>query len=177
MASGIKTFRSLRFFVLAFDTTSPSTRAAAWTAAGFTASRESHPREALSRPPSLLDPRITGGWDWTGVSLSLTESLRTQPATGCFSGGWDRFAPYLAVIDAGCPAQVVLAHPPASLAPLLEPRQERIQVVGYSLFKLHERAMENPPHFYKEKVRGSTKIIFTFREVFLISQGFYACGN
>lgn len=118
MASGIKTFRSLRFSVLVFDTTSPSTRAAAWTAAGFTASRGSHPHEDLSRPPSLLDPRITGGWDWTGVSLSLTESLRTQPATGCFSGGWDRYAPYLAVIDAGCPAQVVLAHPPASLAPL-----------------------------------------------------------
>lgn len=137
MASGIKAFRSLRFSVLVFDTTSPSTRAAAWTAAGFTASRGSHPHEDLSRPPSLLDPRITGGWDWTGVSLSLTESLRTQPATGCFSGGWDRYAPYLAVIDAGCPAQVVLAHPPASLAPFSEPRQERIQVVGYSVFKLH----------------------------------------
>lgn len=61
-----------------------------------------------------------------------------QPATGCFSGGWDRFAPSLAVIDAGCPAQVVLAHPPASLAPFTGPRQERIQVVGYSIFKLHE---------------------------------------
>lgn len=120
MASGIKTFRDLHVLIdmLVFDTTSPSTRATAWTAAGFTASRGSHPHEDLSRPPSLLDPRITGGWDWTGVSLSLTESLRTQPATGWFSGGWDRYAPYLAVVDAGCPAQVVLAHPPASLAPL-----------------------------------------------------------
>lgn len=70
MASGIKTFRDLHVLIdmLVFDTTSPSTRATAWTAAGFTASRESHPHEDLSRPPSLLDPRITGGWDWTGVS-------------------------------------------------------------------------------------------------------------
>lgn len=135
MASGIKIFL-VAFSVLVFDTTSPSKRATAWTAVGA-ASRESHPRQDLCRPPSLLGPRITGGWDWTGVSLSLTESLRTQPATGCFSGGWNRWAPSLAVIDAGLPAQVVLAHPPASLAPFSGPRQERIQVVGYSVFKLH----------------------------------------
>ena len=76
-----------------------------------------------------------------------------------------RLAPYLAVVDRGSilqsckkerknvqmtsfavsagPLQVVLAHPPASLAPVKGPRQEGIQMIGYLIFKEHER---KPPH-------------------------------
>ena len=41
--------------------------------------------------------------------------------------------------------QVVLAHPPTSLVPLVKGTcQERIQVFGYEIFKEHERDMKNP---------------------------------
>ena len=91
--------------------------------------------------------------------------IAKQPATGCFVDGWTRLAPYLAVVDRGSilqsckkerknvqmtsfavsagPLQVVLAHPPASLAPVKGPCQEGIQMIGYSIFKEHER---EPPH-------------------------------
>ena len=59
----------------------------------------SPPRGSLGGPPSLLDPHSGGGWDWTEVSLSLTESLPIQLAIGCFADGWNRSAPYLAVVD------------------------------------------------------------------------------
>lgn len=118
MASGIKTFQVI-FSLCLHSTLLPQAhgrrhgqRLASPLHGNLTPGRIS-----VGRPPCMI-PESRGGWDWAGVSLSLTESLRTQPATGCFSGGWNRFAPYLAVIDAGCPAQVVLAHPPASLAPL-----------------------------------------------------------
>ena len=68
--------------------------------------------------------------------------------------GWTRLAPYLAVVDR-CASdqnqdkkgksafvltrfghlQVVLAHPPESLA-LSGPRQEGIQMIGYSIIKV-----------------------------------------
>ena len=88
-----------------------------------------------------------------------------QLAIGCFVDGRIRLAPYLAVVDRGSilqsckkerknvqmtsfavsagPLQVVLAHPPASLAPVKGPCQEGIQMIGYSIFKEHER---EPPH-------------------------------
>ena len=51
-----------------FDTTPPGVRAAA-DGLRWRASRESHPSEDLSELPPLLDPGITRGCGWTGVSL------------------------------------------------------------------------------------------------------------
>ena len=99
-----------------FDTTSPGNRATIWTAAGSTASWESHPREDLSRPPSLRGPRFTGGWDGTEVSLSLTESLRYSPPQAVlWTDGSARHLVWPSWMQTQS-AQVVLAHPPASLA-------------------------------------------------------------
>ena len=133
MASDIKTSHlcCLSRAALVFDTTSPSAKACA------TASWESHPREDLSRPPSLLDPHSGGGWDWTEVSLSLTESLRySLPSAVLRTDGTARHLIWPSLIDVGQPGcqnrtemygclrsqpcavhlQVVLAHPPESLA-------------------------------------------------------------
>ena len=103
-----------------------------WTAAGFTASWASHPREDLSRLPSLL----AAG---TGAESIIVPDgvVAKQPATGCFVDGWTRLhLVWPSLIDVGQPGcqnrteqygclrlqpcavhlQVVLAHPPASLA-------------------------------------------------------------
>ena len=98
---------------------------------------ESHPRQDLCRPPSLRDPHLGGGWDWTEVSLSLTESLRySLPSAVLRTDGTARHLIWPSLIDVGQPGcqnrtemygclrsqpcavhlQVVLAHPPESLA-------------------------------------------------------------
>lgn len=89
----------------------------------------------------------------TGVSLSLTESSQNSLPRTAFGqmgtaghltfGRFDRSGVgdnllFLTVLL----LQVVLAHPPASLASLVKrPRQERIQVLGYSIFEVGDFAL------------------------------------
>ena len=120
-----------------------------WAAVGWTASQEFHPRQDLCRPPSLLDP-LNGGWDWTGVSPwqvllrnSLPQAVFRTDVTALHLR-W----PYLIKAEeftAILPRlQVVLAHPPASLASFKRPCQERIQVFGCEVFKEHGRPKNDP---------------------------------
>ncbi len=72
-------------------------------------------RISHSRPPCVI-PRSRGAG--TGRKYPPAEVMARQPTTGCFSDGWNRWAPYLAVIyTESSPVQVVLAHPPPSLGP------------------------------------------------------------
>ena len=131
----------------------------------------SGPQLASLRHGRLTPARISPGCPpclrlGLGRSIIVPDGvIAKQPATGCFVDGWTRLAPYLAVVDRGSilqsckkerknvqmtsfavsagPLQVVLAHPPASLAPVKGPCQEGIQMIGYSIFKEHER---EPPH-------------------------------
>ena len=85
----------------------------------------------------MLDPHSGGGWDWTEVSLSLTESLRySLPSAVLRTDGTARHLIWPSLIDVDQPGcqnrtkkygclrsqpcavhlQVVLAHPPESLA-------------------------------------------------------------
>src|SRR5699024_9061089 len=121
-----------------FDTTSPGGRATdldrSWL---HCVMGVSPPRGSL--PAALL----ACGWDWAEVSLSLAESLRNSPPQAVLwtdGSAWHLIWPSLMQ---GLSAQVVLAHPPASLAPVKGPRQEGIQMIGYLIFKEHER---KPPH-------------------------------
>jgi len=75
-------------------------------------SRESHPSEDLSELPPLLDPGITRGCGWTGVSLSdcwrgsdwfKTSRNAKQPATGCFVDGWAPLCTFLGRLWCGFP--------------------------------------------------------------------------
>ena len=148
MASDIKTSHlcCLSRAALVFDTTSPSAKACAAGTGSSGQSSEprlapprhgSLPRQDLCRPPSLLDPHSGGGWDWTEVSLSLTESLRNSlPSAVLRTDGTARHLIWPSLIDVGQPGcqnrtemygclrsqpcavhlQVVLAHPPESLA-------------------------------------------------------------
>ena len=83
----------------------------------------------------------------TGVSLSLTELSRYSLPSAVFGRvGTARHLLFGPLIEASremippsfpLPLQMVLAHPPLSLASLVKrPRQERIQVFGYSIFKV-----------------------------------------
>ena len=79
VASDIET-RCESLFTSEFDTTSPDVRAKAWTAAGFTAPRDSHPRQDLCRPPSIRK----------GGSIIVTDGIiAIQLVIGCFSVGWE----------------------------------------------------------------------------------------
>ena len=110
-------------------------------------SRESHPSEALSELPPLPDPGFTRGCGWTGVSLSdcrrgsgriKPAAMRNSPPQAALWTDGHRSAPSEAVFDAGSPpAQVVLAHPPASLQPSSRraSRQRTYPAAGYSVCK------------------------------------------
>ena len=170
MASDIKTLHfCCSSAALVFDTTSPSAKACVVDTGLL--GRSSEPQLASLRHGRLTPARISPGCP-PCLRLGLGRSIiapdgviAKQPATGCFVDGWTRLAPYLAVVDRGSilqsckkerknvqmtsfavsagPLQVVLAHPPASLAPVKGPCQEGIQMIGYSIFKEHER---EPPH-------------------------------
>ena len=127
-----------------FDTTSPGGRATdldrSWL---HCVMGVSPPRGSL--PAALL----ACGWDWAEVSLSLTESLRNSPPQAVLWTDGYRSAPFLAVFDAELyPAQVVLAHPPASLQPSSRraSRQRTYPVAGYEVFKGQAGSFEEPPH-------------------------------
>ena len=66
-------------------------------------------------------------------------AMRNSPPQAAFWTDGHRSAPSLAVFDAvSCPAQVVLAHPPASLQPFSwrASRQRTYPAAGYLLFKV-----------------------------------------
>ncbi len=66
-----------------FDTTSPAKRAVFLDSGWHTASRESHPRQDLCRPPSCLSAGLDG-------SIIIPDAVvAEQPATGCFMVGWE----------------------------------------------------------------------------------------
>ena len=127
-----------------FDTTSPGGRAAADGLCWHT-SRESHPSEDLSELPPLLDPGITRGCGWTGVSLSdcwrgsgwvnqpQCETARHRLLCGRMGAALHLPWPSLMRF----PAQVVLAHPPVSLQPSSRrtSRQRTYPAAGYEVFK------------------------------------------
>lgn len=103
--------------------------------------RESHPSEDLSELPPLL-VTVAG----QGYHCRLTGSWRNS-LPGLFWAGWTRWAPYLAVVDAGPgPAQVVLAHPPHRLSPSSGGCQLTLFATGYSHFKEPWGGIEKPPH-------------------------------
>ena len=89
-------------------------------------SRESHPSEDLSELPPLLDPGFTGAVAGQEYHYQIADegrpdkpaAMRNSPPQATLWTDGHRSAPSLAVFDAGSqPAQVVLAHPPASLQP------------------------------------------------------------
>ena len=181
MASDIKTSHlcCLSRAALVFDTTSPSAKACA---AGTSSSgQSSEPRLAPPRhgsltparisrgPPSLLDPHSGGGWDWTEVSLSLTESLRySLPSAVLRTDGTARHLIWPSLIDVGQPGcqnrtemygclrsqpcavhlQVVLAHPPESLAPFSKgPVRKVFRWLGIRFSRNPRGEIIQPPHY------------------------------
>ena len=146
---------SLSRFSPVFDTTSPGGRAAT-DGPRWHASRESHPSEDRSELPPLRGPGVTRGCGWAGVSLSLARvgpGLLLKPRPQCDTA---RHRPFLGRMGTALhllrrfergfggscapalPPQVVFAHPPASLQPLLRAsRQLSYPVAGYLLVKLH----------------------------------------
>lgn len=113
-----------------------------WTAAGWVASRGFHPRQDLCRLPSLLAAGTGQEYHylWQG-------SWRNSPPQAVFRTDVTALHlrwPYLIKAEeftAISPClQVVLAHPPASLSPLVKGAcQERIQIFGYEIVKEHKR--------------------------------------
>ncbi len=63
--------------------------------------------------------------------------------------------------------QVVLAHPPASLAPVKGPRQEGIQTIGYSIFEVLDEVAYTPSLSFPLK-KGIHKNKIHFFRNFLI---------
>ena len=104
MASDIKTSHLCCLSAaLVFDTTSPSAKACA--AGTGSVGRSSEPQLASLRHGRLTPARISPGCP-PCLRLGLGRSIiipggvvAKQPATGCFVDGWDRSAPYLAVVD------------------------------------------------------------------------------
>ena len=78
----------------------------------------------------------------TRVGLGKPATMRSSPPQAVFGTDGHRSAPSLAVFDASSrPAQVVLAHPPASLQPSSRraSRQRTYPAAGYEIFELHRR--------------------------------------
>ena len=119
-------------------------------------SRESHPSEDLSELPPLLDPGFTRGCGWTGVSLSDCRrgSGWIKPATMRDRLLYGRMGtalhlPWPSLMRS--PAQVVLAHPPASLRPTSRraSRQRTYPAAGYEVLKGQAGALKNPLTLYR----------------------------
>ena len=135
------------------------------------AGQPSEPRLASPRHGTLTPGRISAGRPLC-LRLRLDGSIiipggviAIQLATGCFLDGWTRLAPYLAVVDRGEIWQAVITEQKCIgdfvcslyqnlyrwFSRILQrrlpffrgPRQEGIQMIGYSVYKEHER---KPPH-------------------------------
>ena len=108
------------------------------------------PRISPSCPHCLIpvSPGAVAGQEYhyqiadEGRAGSKPAAMRNSPPQAVLWTDGHRSAPFLAVFDAGSrPAQVVLAHPPASLRPSFRraSRQRTYPAAGYSLFKLCRR--------------------------------------
>ena len=126
-------------------------------------SRESHPSEDLSELPPLLDPGFTRGCGWTGVSLSDCRrgSGWIKPATMRDRLLYGRMGtalhlPWPSLMRS--PAQVVLAHPPASLRPTSRraSRQRTYPAAGYEVLKGQAGALKNPLTLYRHRLGCTT---------------------
>lgn len=145
----------------------------------------SGPQLASLRHGRLTPARISPGCPpclrlGLGRSIIIPDGVvAKQPATGCFVDGWDRSAPYLAVIDRGsirqaCKTerknvqvtsfavsagslQVVLAHPPVSLA--LVQRAPPGRYPDDRIFDF-QRTREETPSLYYPLSEGVHKRIF-----------------
>ena len=117
--------------------------------------RDSHPSEDLSELPPLL-VAVAGqeyhywiaGEGRAGLPRSPAAMRNSPPQAALWTYG-HRSAPSLAVFDAGSrSAQVVLAHPPASLQPSSRraSRQRTYPAAGYEVFKGQAGGFEEPPH-------------------------------
>lgn len=98
MASEIKTFRSLLLVLsaLVFDTTSPRAKGDCLKSGWLGRIMGVSPlRGSLAAALLACFPYWELGLDG---SIPRQGSWRNQPATGWFRDGWDRWAPYLAVI-------------------------------------------------------------------------------
>ena len=128
----------------------PSRRRQAWTARARVTGI-SPLRGSLRAAPTAC------GCGWTGVSLLdcrrgsgrtpvSPAAMRNSPPQAVLWTDGNRSAPYLAVFDAGLPAQMVLAHPPMSLQPPSRGplANGRIQAAGYSIFKDQEEEDVTP---------------------------------
>lgn len=137
-----------------FDTTSPGGRATdldrSWL---HCVMGVSPPRGSL--PAALL----ACGWDWAEVSLSLAESLRNSPPQAVLwtdGSAWHLIWPSLMQ---GLSAQVVLAHPPASLA--LFQRAPSGRYPDDWIFSL-QRTREETPSLYYPLSEGAENQNFMF---------------
>ena len=76
-------------------------------------------------------------------SAELEHNAR-QPATGCFVDGWNRSAPYWAVMDADlvCTGGLGASSSVASASPSGASRQRTYPVAGSSIFKEQKRAFD-----------------------------------
>ena len=108
------------------------------------------PRISPSCPHCLLpvSPGAVAGQEYhyqiadEGRIRKILTAMRNSPPQAALWTDGHRSAPSLAVFDAGSrPAQVVLAHPPASLQPSSRraSRQRTYPAAGYEVFKLHGR--------------------------------------
>lgn len=142
-------------------------------------------RRRLASPlhGTLTPGRISVGrppFGRTGVSLSLTESLRYSLPPAVSRSGGNRSAPSLWPFDRSSRGnvppslnplllQMVLAHPPLSLASLVRrPRQECIQVFGYSIFNVREVRLMCALTTKPSSEGCCTKIFSIFRKKFFL---------
>ena len=147
----------------------------------------SGPQLASLRHGRLTPARISPGCPpclrlGLGRSIIVPDGvIAKQPATGCFVDGWTRLAPYLAVVDRGSilqsckkerknvqmtsfavsagPLQVVLAHPPASLA--LIQRAPSGKYPDDRIFNF-QRTREGTPSLYYPLSEGAENQNFMF---------------
>ena len=85
-------------------------------------------------------PIYTGGWDWTEVSPGRGRGAASPPWTG-FWDGWDRWAPYLAVIYTGASSYAG----GLGASSLGAGSAGNVFRIGYSVFKVRAaREKDNP---------------------------------
>ena len=115
-------------------------------------------------PGLWLDRSIITGL-LTRVGLGKPAAMRNSPPQAALWPDGHRSAPFLAVFDADSrPAQVVLAHPPASLQPSSRraSRQRTYPAAGYEVLKVQAGGFEEPPHSIKAIEQGGSQENFYF---------------
>ena len=96
---------------------------------------------------------------------SKPAAMRNSPPQAALWTDGHRSAPSLAVFDAELySAQVVLAHPPASLQPSSRraSRQRTYPAAGYEVLKVQAGGFEEPPHSIRAIEQGGSQENFYF---------------